>query len=239
MKVAIPTYHRHTTINKQALNFVCNELFVPNEDIYLFVSNKEEQQKYQDAVSSGINIVCANTENAKDKFNYIHQYFKVGTMVLLVEDDVAGIVTIIDKKAKSIIDNGFKLMQKNNKKIWGVYPSANKLFMKPSELIGFGFIVANIYGFIACDDNRLLVQEECKTDYERSVLYSIYADGVVRLNYVSAKTKNYTNKGGMQLLTDRATLEENSCNNLVRRFPNHIAFKTGTKSIYKEIKLLR
>jgi hypothetical protein len=239
MKVAIPTYHRHTTINKQALHFACNELLVKNEDIYLFVSNMEEHTRYASVVNKGINIICANTESAKDKFNYIHQYFENGTKVLLIEDDVAGIITIIDKKPKSIIESGFKLMEKCNKKIWGVYPSANKLFMQTSSLIGFGFIVANIYGFVSCDDERLLVSEECKTDYERSVLYSIYADGVVRLNYVSAKTKNYTNKGGMQLLQDRAKLEEQSCNNLVTRFPSYIGFKNGTKSIYKEIKLLR
>lgn len=240
MIVAIPTFRRSDTIEKQSLNFVLNDLKVLPEDIYLFLSNNDEYNSYKFIGDKyNVNLIIANVDNARDKFNYIHTYFKDNQDVLVVEDDVKGLITITDKKPKSLVEYGFKLMHTQKKSIWGVYPSSNKLFMQPSILTGFGFLVANMYGFIADGDERILVKEQCKTDYERSVLYSIYKDGVVRLNYVSAKTKNYTNKGGMQTLCFRARLEEESCHNLVRRYPKYIGYKNGTKSKFKEIKLLK
>jgi hypothetical protein len=240
MKVAIPTYKRSNTIEAQSLNFVLNDLKVPANDVYIFVSNQDEYDTYLSVLSKyDVNIVNAYVITARDKFNYIHQYFIDGEDVLVVEDDVKGIVTITDKKAKTIIEHGFRLMHKEGKCIWGIYPSSNKLFMQPNVLTGFGFLVANIYGFKADGDKRILVQEQCKTDYERSVLYSVYKNGVVRLNYVAAKTNNYTNKGGMQSMLDREKMEQESCDNLVKRYPQYIGYKKGTKSKYKEIKLLR
>lgn len=240
MIVAIPTYKRSNTIEKNALKFVLQDMRIPPVDVYLFVSNDEEYNDYKMLMYKyGLKIINAKVDNARDKFNYIHSYFIHNEDVLVVEDDVKGIITITDKKPRTIIENGFRLMHRYNKKIWGVYPSSNKLFMQPNVLTGFGFIVANIYGFVGDGDRRVLVQEQCKTDYERSLLYSLHKDGVVRLNYVAAKTSNYTNKGGMQTMSDRATLEQQSCDNLVKRYPQYIAYKNGTKSMYCEIKLLK
>lgn len=239
MKVAIPTHYRSNTIGKQALHLVLDEMSVPYNDVYLFVSNQDEYDRYKSVVPDGINIIVANTNHARDKFNYIHTYFEQGTEVLLVEDDVKGLVSLIGKSPKHIVEGGFKAMHHNGTQVWGIYPSSNKLFMNGTITKGCVFLVANLYGFVSNHDERLLVQEYCKTDYERSVLYSLYAGGCTRLNYVAAKTNNYTNKGGMQTYVGRGSMEKESCDNLVRRFPNHIAYKKGTKSIYQEIKLLR
>lgn len=238
MVIAIPSHYRSNMIEKNALAFV--QKMQMQFPVYVFVSDANDYNNYEPLMHKhGFNLINANTKSAKEKFNYIHQYWKNGEEVLLIEDDVSDIVTIIDWSIKKIVSEGFKQMHLHGKKAWGIYPSANKFFMSQTVTHGFGFLVANVYGFIADGDDRILVEEECKTDYERSVLYYIHKGGIARLNYVAAKTKNYVNKGGMQLMKNRAELEEISCNNLVRKYPSHIGYKTNTKSIYKEIKLLR
>jgi hypothetical protein len=240
MKVAIPSHHRSDTIGKQALAFALADLKTPASDVYVFVSDNEQIPGYVKAIgTTGVNIINANTTNVRDKFNFIHAYFKGGEDVLVVEDDVKGLITISDKTAKDIVAEGFTLMHKHDKCLWGVYPSSNKFFMKKIVRSGFSFIVANIYGFKADGDARTLIKEHSKTDYERSILYFIFKKGSIRLDYVAANTNNYTNKGGMQLLSNRATLEKTACENLMRRFPKLVAVKKNTKSKYAEIKFLK
>jgi len=240
MKVAIPSHHRSDTIGKQSLSFALAELKTPASDVYVFVSDADQMPGYQNAIGkTGVNIINANTTNVRDKFNFIHSYFTGGEDVLVIEDDVKGFVTISDKSPKDIVAEGFTQMHKHNKCLWGVYPSSNKFFMKKIIRNGFSFIVANIYGFKADGDARTLIKEHSKTDYERSILFFIYKQGSVRLDYVAANTNNYTNKGGMQLLNNRASLEKTACENLMRRFPKLVAVKKNTKSKYAEIKFLK
>jgi hypothetical protein len=238
MVIAIPTHYRSHLIEKNALAFV--QKMQMQCQVYVFVSNEEDLRNYEPLSRKyGFTLVNANTKTVKEKFNYIHQYWQNGQDVLLVEDDVSDFVSIIDWSIKKIVTEGFSQMHKHGKKAWGIYPSANKFFMSQTMTHGFGFLVANVYGFVADGDTRILAQEESKNDYERSVLYYIHKGGIVRLNYVAAKTKNYTTKGGMQLLGNRAEIEQTACDNLVRRFPSYVGYKKNTKSIYKEIRLLR
>jgi hypothetical protein len=222
-----------------ALSFALNQLESNPKDVYVFVSTKEMEADYRLEIEQPVNIIVTETYTARDKFNYIHKYFTDGRDVLLIEDDVKGLVTMTDKKPKKIVADGFKIMHERGKKIWGVYPSSNKLFMQMSVLTGFAFIVANIYGYVADGDESVLVENWCKTDYERSILYSLHKGGVVRLNYVAPVTKNYTNKGGMQDLSSRYNLEKTSCEKLIKKYPSLVAYKKGTKSKYPEIKFIK
>lgn len=240
MTIAIPTHHRSDSILNNSVNFALNEIKAKPESIYIFVSDAGQIPAYKKALKSlGVQIVNAETKNVRDKFNFIHSYFQDRREVLVIEDDVKGFVGLDQESAKSVVESGFKIMREQKKSLWGVYPSSNKFYMKKMVRSGFNYIVANIYGFVADGDSRLLVQEHSKTDYERSILYYVHKGGSVRLDYVAAKTNNYTNKGGMQLLKDRASLESKACINLIRRFPQFVGIKKGTKSIYMEIKLLK
>jgi hypothetical protein len=240
MIVAIPSHRRSNLIEKLSLSFVFNVLKINPSDVFVFISDSEDYERYVPLMNKyGFKLINANTKNVRDKFNYIHKYFNQNEDVLLIEDDVKGCVSIIDRSIKSIISNGFSTMHKHNASIWGMYPSSNKFFMQQSVTNGFAFIVANIYGFKADGDDRILVQEHSKCDYERSVLYSLYKGGVVRLNYIAPLTNNYKTKGGMQEIENRYDVEKTACDNLVKRYPKYIGYKNGSKSIYKEIKLLR
>jgi hypothetical protein len=237
--IAIPTHNRVELLKKCALQFVFHDLCIDPINVYVFVSDMEQLQQYKQAISTPVHFVVANTTTAKDKFNFIHNYFKNNLNVLVIEDDVKGFTKLLDIPSSVIIKRGFEEMHKAKKKIWGVYPSANRYFMRPTSHVGFLFIVANVYGFVADGDERVLVTQEAKTDYERTILYTIYKGGTMRLNYVAANTNNYKNKGGMQDLQNRYKVEEIACRNLVAQYPSMCAWKTNTASIYPEIKLLR
>jgi hypothetical protein len=240
MTIAIPSHHRSELILTHSLNFALNQLCADPADIYIFISDKEQAPAYQKTLGGcGVNLVNADTDTVRDKFNFIHSYFKDGRDVLVIEDDVKGLVSIAEETPQQTVEKGFALMHQYGKSLWGIYPSSNKYFMRPIARRGFNYIVANMYGFKADGDERLLIQEHSKTDYERSILYAVYKKGSVRLDYVAAKTNNYTTKGGMQMLDNRAELESTAGMNIVRRFPRHAAIKKGTKSKYDEIKLLR
>jgi hypothetical protein len=240
MTVAIPSHHRSETIGKHALRFTLQLLQVPPKDVFVFVSDEGQLSEYRRAIGAhGVNIICANTKCVRDKFNFVHSYFNDGRDVLVIEDDVKGFISISDIAAPEIIKQGFQKMRELKKSLWGIYPSSNKFYMRKAIQCGFNFIVANVYGFIADGDKNLLIKEHSKTDYERSILYYKHKGGSVRFDYVAADTNNYTNKGGMQLLDNRAQLESTACLNLIRRFPNYVSYKTGTKSRYTEIKLLK
>jgi hypothetical protein len=239
MRVAIPSHHRSQTIEKHALQFVLSVLKVDPKDVYVFVSDADQLKEYQLRIGGhGVNLVNANTATARDKFNFVHCYFENGTDVLVVEDDVSGLVSRNDLPHIEVVKAGFRLMREEGKSLWGIYPSANKFFMRDSASVGFVFVVANVYGFIADDSKELLISEQSKTDYERSILYYKHRGGAVRLNYAAAKTNNYTNKGGLQLLPNRAKVEATACLNLLRRFPRLVSIKNGSKSKFMEIKLL-
>lgn len=239
MKVAIPTHLRQDSIGKKALNFVLNVLEIDPDDVYIFVSNDQQLEDYVAQIEARVRYVVANTTTSRDKFNFIHNFFEPGTDVLFVEDDVKGLVILGELTPKEIVQAGFATMHHQGKKIWGVYPAANKFFMKDRVEVGFVFIVANVFGFVSTRDARLEVQEQCKHDYERTILYHKYYGGVTRLNYCAAITTNYTNKGGMQSMENRAELENKSCLNLLRKYPDLVSLKNGSKSIYTEIKLKR
>ena len=240
MTIAIPTHLRSDTIASQSISFALTQLRARPDDVHVFVSDASQLPSYKKALAgTGVNIINAETKNVRDKFNFIHSFFKDSREVLVVEDDVKGLVGITPEQPASIIATGFKQMRDKQKSLWGIYPSSNKFYMRKIVRTGFNYIVANLYGFIADGDARVLIKEHSKTDYERSVLYNIHKNGSVRLDYVAANTNNYTNKGGMQTLPNRALLESTACLNLIRRFPQYIGIKNGSKSRYMEIKFLK
>lgn len=240
MTIAIPSHLRSSIAPTHAIRFAIEDLEVNPAEIYVFVSDDQQMPDYAESLKgTGVNIINAKTKNVRDKFNYVHLYFKDSRDVLVIEDDVKGLTGLGNLNPKEIVKKGFDTMHKQGKSLWGIYPSSNKYFMKPTVRWGFNYIVANMYGFTADGDKRLLIKEHSKTDYERSILYAIYKGGSVRLDYVAAKTNNYTTKGGMQVMDNRAELESTAAANLVKRFPKYVTPKRGTKSKYAEIKLIK
>ena len=235
MKIAIPTHRRSDTINKLTLSLLTE---FDKKDIHLFISDEADMSKYME-VCPDYNLVLCGTDNATDKFNYIQNYFDVGVFVIVIEDDIKQIQSLMTKNLQKLFS--FIVNYCNNKKInsFGVYPSSNKFFMSKTIDIGATYIVANLFGFRSNKDHRVLCQLKTKTDYERSVKYYKYMGNIARFNFISCLTNNYKNQGGMQEIADRASLERQASLMLCKLYPDIFSINANRKSQYTEIQMVK
>jgi hypothetical protein len=235
MKIAIPTHRRSDVINKLTLSLLQG---FDKQDIYIFVSDSKDMPLYQKECA-GYNLILCNTDNATDKFNYIQEYFDDGHYIFVIEDDIKKIQSLVTSDVKKL----FTFMESycQNKKIqsFGIYPSSNKFFMSKTIDVGLTYIVANLFGFKANRDKRLLCSLRSKTDYERSVKYYKHLGNIARFNFVSCLTNNYTNKGGMQEIADRAAIEREASLMLCKLYPEVYSINASRKSKYTEVKMVK
>jgi len=233
MKIAVPTHRRSSVIQNLTLSVLNG---ISKDSIYIFISDEADMQLYKESCL-GYNLILCHTKTATEKFNFIQNYFEEGTFVIVIEDDIKKIQSLVTDDAQKI----FNFIENYcvNKRInaFGVYPSSNKFFMKKTIETGFTYLVANLFGFRAAKSPELLCRMSSKTDYERSVLFYKYYGELVRFNFIACSTNNYTNKGGMQEEKNRDVLENQSSQMLVRLYPEYFAINHKRKSKYLELKV--
>lgn len=233
MKIAIPTHRRSDVINSLTLSLLQG---FNKKDIYIFISDAEDYDLYEQ-VCSGYNLVFCNTDNATDKFNYIQNYFEGNEYIFVIEDDIKKVQSLVTQDLVKLFGFIEQYCRKKDIKAWGVYPSSNKFFMSKSIDVGLTYLVANLFGFKANKDGRLQCQLKTKTDYERSIRYYNTLGKLARFNFISCVTNNYSNKGGMQEIEDRAKIEREASLMLCKLYPNIFAINDKRKSKYTEIKM--
>ena len=229
-KIAIPTHRRSETIKDLTLNAL-NGI---DAEIYIFISDEEDYEKYKRTLPE-YNLILCNTRSVAEKFNYIQNYFDEGTFVMVIEDDIKEIKNLMGYSTEKLLKFIYNFCVNNNLSCWGVYPSSNDFYMKKTIDVGLTYIVANLYGFISRRDDRLLCHLKTKNDYERSVKYYEVYRRIARFNFAACKTNNYTNKGGMQMETNREADELEASNALVEMYPRIFDINTRRKSKYTEL----
>ena len=117
------------------------------------------------------------------------------------------------------IKDGFDILEKEKCNLFGIYPVRNSYFMKPENYsTDLKYIIGFCYGVI--NKKKLKVTIDDKEDFERSIIYYINDNKVIRLNNITAHTQCYKkNSGGMN--DDERTLERifNSANYLQHKYP--------------------
>jgi hypothetical protein len=242
MKIAIPTYKRAILIRQLTLGYL-NRCGIRDEEIDLFVSGPDQAEQYRSVCDC--NVIVTPAENVRDKFNCIHSYYASGEEVVVMEDDLKCVKRLTGynqlTESLDVMDHAafaFQACESEGTKVWGINSNSNPFFMKSTHSIGFKFVVANMYGFIAEEDNSLLITQHSKTDYERTILYFKKYGRVVRLDYLCPVTNNYTTPGGMQdLIKQRAAMEEESVNYLTTTYPELCQRNTKKNSVYPEMLL--
>ena len=82
--------------------------------------------------------------------------------------------------------------------MFGVYAVNNPMFMKDKVSVGLYFCVGTLHGMVIRHDPDLTVTIDEKDDYQRTLQHYVKDGAVVRLDYITIKTKYYTEPGGMQ-----------------------------------------
>jgi hypothetical protein len=233
-KIAIPTHRRVDKIGELTLNVLKD--FDPS-NIYLFISDSEDYELYKDKYPQ-YQHVLTDTHNVCDKFNFVQQYFPDDTWVVVLEDDIKEVQDLDERPLSTILWYMLKFCSSNGIEAFGVYPSSNKFFMKRSIDVGLTYLVANLFGFKSRKTENLNCVLPTKNDYERSVLFYLEYGKMVRFNFVSCKTNNYTNKGGMNFdKKDRELKENDASNQLVDLYPHIFSINTKRKSGFTELKM--
>lgn len=233
MKIAIPTHRRAETIHGQTLSLLGG---FAKSDVYIFISDESDYQLYEQQCK-GYNLVLCNTQTATQKFNYIQGYFTGDEYIFVLEDDIKKIQSLASESLPKIFNYMEQYCRLNRISAFGVYPSANKFFMSKTIDVGLTFLVANLFGYKANTSEQLMCELPVKTDYERSIRYFNAFGAVARFNFISCLTNNYTNKGGMQEMSDRAKLEQDASVALCEKYPTIFSINPNRKSKYTELKM--
>jgi hypothetical protein len=198
--IAIPSYNRSDVIERKTLTTLLKGGIEPKQ-IHIFVANQTEKKKYEALPREKYGEIVVGKLGITNQRKFIKNYFKEGTEVVSIDDDVEGIYKLsgdklVEIKAKPFFESAFKRMKKEKKYMWGIYPVRNPFFMKKSVSTGLSFIIGALHGYIVRHDKDLDPKAKVKEDYEQSILYYLKDGGVVRFNYVTIKTK-FLAEGGV------------------------------------------
>ena len=231
--VAIPSYQRSDEITKKTLKTL-KEGGVDKKKIYVFVANKQEEKKYRDTMDRDTyhKIVVGQKGITKQRI-FISKYFKPGTMIVSIDDDVRNLVKLSGDKLTKLSDldsffkKAFDTLKKEKLYLWGVYPVKNSLFMKNNSTTDLRFIIGVLHGYINRHDNKLYPNQklQSKEDIEQSILFYLKDGGILRFNNISFST-SFKAKGGLGSdINKRNMMDQQAQEYLVKTYPNIVSPK--------------
>ena len=203
IKYCIPTYRRRDIIEKKTLATL-SRYNISDENIYIFVENKNEMKPYLD-LGHKYNYVITNSVGIGNKRNFIRNYFKNGTRLVMIDDDVEDILFFVDKKKcmilsdlKEFTEMAFKTAIKENVTMWGVCLHDNPFYSQHGYTTNLKFIGGTLQGIIINKISRnIRVDIDHFEDVEFSLKHFKQEGKILRYNDVGLKTKYYHPKGGI------------------------------------------
>lgn len=243
--VVIPSYNRVDILKAKTLK-VLQEYKIPKSKIYVFVAD-EEQKKLYDELKDSVGHIIVGVKGLPEVRNFIFNYFPKGKPIVSFDDDVRGFIEY-DPKAKrhekklgdlaGLFDRGFSECKKRGANFWGVYPSANGYFMKPTVTEDLRFIIGSFWGcFNPKKDIHIDIGNGEKEDYQRTIQFWERDAKIVRINFVAVQTTTYGTPGGLQE-GNRLARERKTVKAMLKKWPQYIKMNTRRKSGYPEIRLI-
>jgi len=254
-KIAIPTYKRGETLKEKTLKLLENEN-INKDSVYIFFANQEELESYN---LKGYKNLIVGVLGLTNQRNFIVNYFDEGELILWLDDDLSEIKSVEkdDQKIGKAFDNkykdatvaeaaniGFTKLIEHECSLFGIYPVNNKGFLKIDNIsTSLKYIIGCFYGTINKKELFLFEVDEsnggAKEDFLRTCMLYEKEGKVVRLNYFTAITNYYDEKGGLQSIGsefgERKDRDFKSMKYICKRFSG-MAFE-NIKNGYPEIKL--
>jgi hypothetical protein len=241
-QIAIPSHRRPGILREKTLAFL-QRSNVDMDRVLVVLSDEEDAQSYNLGTEVAVHV-AVDAKNVVDKFNCIHYRYPKGTNVFVMEDDVT-LIEGLEKGSNEkqeltdldgLIKAGFGRLPFGG--LWGVAPHDNSFFFSMQAKEGLLLVVAHAFGFVSTHDPELAVTQIAKSDYERTLRYFVRYGSVHRMDWVGARTKSYTQAGGMQSdhsRDQRKAFEEEACAYLVKHYPDFIRHNLKKKSIFPEL----
>lgn len=242
--IAIPTYKRYNQVYNKSIKTLING-GIHSKKIYIFVANENEKKEYEKVLpKNSYHKIIVGVLGINNQRKFIINYFKEGTNVVFIDDDVESIDKLNEKSDKLIkmknidlfIRNAFKECREKNIYLWGIYPARNVLFMKPrpKKKYGLRFILGTFYGQIICHSKDLETSLQEKEDFENTILHYKKNCGVLRFEKVTLKTKFYNHDGGISAITkDRKKVHEKAAKLLKEKYGDYGTIWQRKNGIYE------
>lgn len=233
-QIAIPSYKRPTRLITETLT----TLKRTNADfsrVTVFVADSNEKHLYDTALQAiglGVKVVISQPGLINSRIWYNLHYYKPGTRILNLDDDIAGLYVKDGNALKAytgdldrLVSKGFQVCQNTGARLWGINPVANGMFLKPTITVGLRYICGIFHGTFAgdpamCGDDR--PRQSSGEDFELTLRSFKRYKGVVRIDGYCPKTK-YFAEGGIQAelggKEKRAKDHEAQLQQIVNRFP--------------------
>jgi hypothetical protein len=228
---------------------------IPSSIVYIFVANKEEEALYKDAIPKDLyNKIVLGVIGIIPQRQFISEYFKEGQNIVSIDDDIKRINLTYSQFKNNSLDYffryAFNTCRKENAFIWGIYPVDNPYFFtkkKDEYTTHLAFIIGACYGYINRPKNKnlenTLGKSSNKGDVEKSVLYYIEDEKVIRFNKISITTKYYNSIGGLGGWEDRLKPMREAGLELQKKYPEYGYLYTRPSGmtefkLYKKPKLL-
>ena len=255
--IAIRSYRRADTIKNKTLRILKDDK-IPKDNIYIFVGS-DEIDTYKKSVGPGYHILDGGSEGTNACNKKIINYFPKNQYIIQTDDDINFILKLkqmggtskSSKKRKiingriepmglesyslkKIIKEGKQLMDEYKYNLWGMYPVPNYYFMKGDTTTNLKFCIGRVFGFNNTKD--VICGDDCRDDYERSILYYDRDGGIIRFNKYVCDADTYIGKGG---LAESRTIDkmQKSCDYLLNKYPQYVRPKK-CKSQFPEIRLV-
>jgi len=245
-RIAIPSVGRADFLLNKTIKYLekCNIDF---RYVDIFLSKESEYEEYKNKlINYPVNLIITNNNSINEQRNFIVKYYKNGQRLLGLDDDIVSLEVKVNNKKTitftdliSLEEQAYNLCIKNNFNLWGVSASLNPFFMKQTISFNLKFIIGCFYGWINSQEDKALILENklhTKEDYERTVKYYKFDNGVVRFNYLAPKTKIYIEKGGIGAY--RTSEHETwSANYMLKNYSNFCRLNNSRKHKYAQIML--
>ena len=226
-KIVIPSYMRYELMTLQHLG-----MFSP-KDIYIFVADKEEYNKYFKYWNE-YNIIIGE-KGIKNQRNFITNYFDNGEIIVSLDDDI---IRFHDRKGrllKDAIDSCVNYLKNSDLGLMSFPPTCNSYFNREEQYTTGSYLCVGVF-HIYKNDKSLQLTCPFMQDYERAVLF-MKRDGAVIRNWdIAYRHLPHNPKGGLadQRTDDKLILETNR---LLYKYPEYLSYKYLVRTNVAQLKL--
>jgi hypothetical protein len=202
-KILIPSYHRHK--RQDTLELLSSNVF-PQRDIIISTQDANDFKMYQSRWGEKATIIYRKGDCVGDNRNNLLDYCEKNgvSRALMLDDDIKSFRTITGarlntpEQIRNCAEQCFKIAEKHNASIWGVYMTDNKLCMK-NTISKNKLIVGMVTGFLdtSLRYNRMF---RIKEDYELCLRLISQGKTILRFNSFSASARHKTGGGGAKMI---------------------------------------
>ena len=234
IRIAIPSYKREELLKKKTLSCL-ERCEIPKDMIDIFVANREQYNVYREALGGEYNIIIGE-EGIVGQRNFIAMYYPFGQKVFCMDDDIKGLKRADGNTLREytnllgVVRYGFKKANEYKTPFFGVYHIPNPMYMKNKTSTDIRHIAAAAFGFISTKDERFLVTQPNKEEFERSIKYYDVYGVNIRINMFAVDANFYTAKGGLQE-TRGAEEEKRDTYYVNRMFPQYTEIQKASSSL--------